>query len=72
VVVALVSFSYGSIVLLWALVRGMEVPGFASLVSLITFLQGVIILMLGLIGEYLWRIFDETNRRPEVVVETEL
>ena len=72
VVVALVSFSYGSIVFLWALVRGMEVPGFASLVSLITFLQGVIILMLGLIGEYLWRIFDETNRRPEVVVETEL
>ena len=72
VVVAVVSFSYGSIVFLWALVRGMEVPGFAALVSLITFLQGVIILMLGLIGEYLWRIFDETNKRPEVVVETEL
>ena len=72
VVVAVVSFTYGSIVSLWALIQGVQVPGFASLVSLITFLQGVIILMLGLIGEYLWRIFDETNRRPEVVVEIEL
>jgi dolichol-phosphate mannosyltransferase len=55
-----------------SLFRGIEVPGFASLVALITFLQGVIILMLGVIGEYLWRIFDETNKRPETVVEREL
>jgi glycosyltransferase involved in cell wall biosynthesis len=72
VLVAAVSFSYGSAVFLWALFRGVEVPGFATLVALITFLQGLIILMLGIIGEYLWRIFDQTNKRPEVVIETEL
>jgi dolichol-phosphate mannosyltransferase len=38
-------------------------------VALLTFLLGLIILMLGVIGEYLWRIFDETNRRPETVIE---
>jgi dolichol-phosphate mannosyltransferase len=72
VVVAGASFSYGALVVLNSLFRGIEVPGFASLVALITFLQGVIILMLGVIGEYLWRIFDETNKRPETVVEREL
>ena len=72
VVVASISFAYGSIVFLWALLRGIEVPGFASIVALITFLLGIIILMLGVIGEYLWRVFDETNKRPETVVELEL
>jgi dolichol-phosphate mannosyltransferase len=47
----------------------MPVQGFASLVALITFLLGLIIVMLGVIGEYLWRIFDEVNQRPEVVIE---
>ena len=30
---------------------------------------GLIIIMLGIIGEYLWRIFDEVNQRPEVVID---
>jgi len=45
------------------------VKGFASIAALLTFLLGLIIIMLGIIGEYLWRIFDETNKRPEVVIE---
>jgi dolichol-phosphate mannosyltransferase len=72
VIVAGASFAYGASVVINALVRGIEVPGFASLAALVTFLQGVIILMLGVIGEYLWRVFDETNKRPETVVEIEL
>lgn len=72
VVVAAASFGYGASVVLHALVKGVDVPGFASLVALVTFLQGLIIVMLGVIGEYLWRIFDETNKRPETVVEEEL
>lgn len=72
VLVAGISFAYGASVALTAVLQGLEVPGFAAIVALITFLLGVIILMLGLIGEYLWRIFDETNKRPETVVEKEL
>jgi dolichol-phosphate mannosyltransferase len=44
-------------------------PGFATVTSLITFLLGLVIVMLGVIGEYLWRIFDEVNKRPESVIE---
>ena len=72
VLVAGLSFAYGTSVVINALLRGFEVPGFASIVALITFLLGIIILMLGVIGEYLWRVFDETNKRPESVVEVEL
>jgi len=68
-VVAGLSIFYGAVVLLVALVHGSDVPGFATVVSLITFLLGLIICMLGVIGEYLWRIFDEINKRPDAVIE---
>jgi polyisoprenyl-phosphate glycosyltransferase len=67
-IVSLVSFTYGSAVVVAALVGNVPVPGFSTIVALVTFLLGLIILMLGVIGEYLWRVFDETNGRPEAVI----
>lgn len=69
VVVALCSFLYGGTVVASALFHQIAVEGFATVVALVTFLLGLIIVMLGIIGEYLWRIFDETNKRPETVIE---
>lgn len=69
VIVALASFCYGFFVIGLALNQGNPVAGFPTIVALITFLLGLIIMMLGIIGEYLWRIFDETNLRPETVIE---
>ena len=46
-----------------------DVRGFATLVTLISFLLGLTISMLGIIGEYVWRIFDDVNKRPETVIE---
>ena len=46
-----------------------DVAGFPTLVALISFLLGVVIIILGIIGEYVWRIFDEVTTRPEVVVD---
>ena len=68
-IVSIVSFLYGTSVITHAWLGGIPVQGFATVVALITFLLGLIILMLGLIGEYLWRVFDETNRRPETVID---
>lgn len=68
-IVSFCSFFYGGVVVTSALFHQIPVEGFATVVALITFLLGLIILMLGLIGEYLWRIFDETNKRPETVIE---
>jgi dolichol-phosphate mannosyltransferase len=68
-IVATASFMYGMAVGLAALFGNIPVSGFATLAILITFLLGLIIVMLGIIGEYLWRIFDEVNRRPETVID---
>jgi len=67
--VSIVSFGYGVIVVLNALIGNMEVPGFATITALITFLLGLILVMLGFVGEYLWRILEEVQDRPESVVE---
>jgi dolichol-phosphate mannosyltransferase len=69
VFVAGLSFVYGSTVVINALLGNVPVAGFASLASLISFLLGLVIIMLGIIGEYLWRIFDEINKRPEAVID---
>lgn len=69
VIVAVLSFLYGISVVIHALLGQVPVAGFASLAALITFLLGLVIVMLGIIGEYLWRVFDESNKRPEVVID---
>jgi len=67
--VAILSFSYGVLVTVKALLGKIPVVGFASIAALITFLLGLVIVMLGLIGEYQWRVFDEVNQRPEVIID---
>ena len=67
--VSLASFGYGSVIAINA-ARGIaDVPGFPTLVVVISFLLGVVIMMLGIIGEYIWRIFDEVSRKPEAVID---
>ena len=68
-IVSLLSFSYGAFIVYSRIVGYREVAGFAALVALITFLLGVVMLILGIIGEYVWRIFDEVTTRPEAVVD---
>jgi dolichol-phosphate mannosyltransferase len=67
-IVSLLSFAYGAYIVTITLLNR-EVAGFATLVALITFLLGVVMIILGIIGEYVWRIFDEVSTRPEAVVE---
>lgn len=69
VLVSIVSFGYGTLVLLSALDGKRAALGFASLATILSFLLGLIIIMLGVIGEYIWRIFDEISRRPESVID---
>lgn len=69
VLVSLTSFAYGIFIIANAIMGRIDVRGFATTVTLISFLLGIIIVMLGIIGEYLWRIFDEINQRPETVID---
>lgn len=66
---ALLSFLYGLFVVGNALFGKIEMAGWATIIALITFLMGLIMIMLGIIGEYLWRILDESRKRPAYVID---
>jgi len=68
-VISLLSLGYAVWIIINAILGNTDVRGFATIVSLIAFLQGIVIFMLGVIGEYIWRIFDEVNQRPEAVID---
>ncbi|MBM7866624.1 glycosyltransferase [Heliobacterium gestii] len=69
ITVSFLSCIYGTLIVVSALFGEKDVPGFATLASLMAFLLGIIMFMLGIIGEYLWRVFDEVNNRPESVID---
>ena len=50
------------------LIYGIDVPGYATIVVSITFFAGIQLLSLGIIGEYIGRIFAEVKRRPLYLV----
>jgi polyisoprenyl-phosphate glycosyltransferase len=67
--VATLSFVYGLYILINGLLGRIEVPGFTTIIVLMTFFSGLILVMLGIIGEYLWRVFDATQKKPESVID---
>jgi len=66
-VVSLFAFLYIVVVIVLKAV-GISWPGYSSLMASILFLGGVQLLMIGIMGEYLGRIFDEVKRRPLYLV----
>jgi polyisoprenyl-phosphate glycosyltransferase len=68
-IVASLSFLYGLYIGVNAILGRVDQPGFATLVVLITFFSGLILVMLGIIGEYLWRVFEATQNKPESVID---
>lgn len=67
--VAMLSFLYGAYIVVNALLGNVDIKGFATLVALISFFSGLILFMLGVLGEYLWRVFASVNNMPEAVIE---
>jgi glycosyltransferase involved in cell wall biosynthesis len=66
---SLFAFIYMIIVLVKSLIWGDPVDGYPSLMSIILFLGGAILLALGIIGEYLGIIYHETKKRPGYFVK---
>ena len=69
IAVAIVSFLYGTYIVVMALLGHVAIRGFATLVALLSFFSGLILFMLGVLGEYLWRVFDAVNHMPEAVID---
>lgn len=63
------AFVYGAIIIYKTLVYGSSVAGYPSLMVVVLFLGGIQLVGLGIIGEYLGRMFDETKNRPLYLVQ---
>jgi dolichol-phosphate mannosyltransferase len=61
---ALVGLIFGLTVIYEKLSGSTVSQGTASLIALVSFSSGLILLTLGIIAEYIWRIWDEVNKRP--------
>ena len=68
-VVALAALVYGCFVVIRTLLFGNPVAGYPSLLTIVLFLGGLQLMTLGVIGEYLGRVFNETKHRPLYYVE---
>lgn len=58
------AFAYGTYMIIRTLLFGNPVPGYPSLIVIVLFLGGVQLIAIGVLGEYIGRIFTETKRRP--------
>jgi dolichol-phosphate mannosyltransferase len=68
VFIAILSFAYGFVIASSAIFGNVQVPGFVTLAVLISFFGGMILMTLGVVGEYLWRVFEAVSGKPEAVV----
>jgi glycosyltransferase involved in cell wall biosynthesis len=69
IAIASLSFFYAVIIIAKTLLLGQDVPGYASLITVILFMGGTQLVSLGIIGEYVSRIFWETKQRPIYTVD---
>ncbi len=67
--VALLSFLYILVIITKVIFFGIDMPGYASLMSVILFLGGMQLISIGVLGEYLGRMFLEVKQRPVFVIE---
>lgn len=62
--ISLAAFVYAGIIIIKTLMFGVDTQGYASLMTVILFLGGIQLMSLGILGEYIGRIYHETKRRP--------
>lgn len=66
--VAFLAFCYGLFLVLRTLIFGVDTPGYASLMVVTLFIGGLNLLSLGIVGEYVSRIFLEVKQRPLYII----
>lgn len=68
-IVSFFAFIYASFLILRTLIMGVDLPGYASLVVIILFLGGLQLIGVGILGEYVGRIYMESKRRPPFIID---
>ncbi len=63
-----IGFTYIAFRAIRALIHGIDVPGFESIIAIMLFFGGLQLITLGILGHYIGRIYDETKGRPLYIV----
>lgn len=71
VVFSTLAFIMGAYIVLMTLFYGASVPGYTSMIVMILFFGGVQLTSVGVLGEYIGRIYLESKRRPSYIIEGE-
>ena len=68
-IIAIFSFFYGIYTIVMKLFFSVDVKGFTTIIVIVLFTSGVQLIMLGVVGEYLWRNLEETRKRPVFIID---
>jgi len=68
-VLAILGFGYAIFIIIARIVTGFPIEGWASLMVVVLLVTGTQLVLLGILGEYLWRNLDETRRRPLYLID---
>ncbi len=71
-VVAMLAFAYGAYVTVEKLLFGNNLPGWPTVVAGIMFFNGIMLLSIGILGEYVGRIYEEVKQRPLYIISGEI
>ena len=69
--VATIAIFYGLWIILSTFLFGIQTPGWATIVTAISFFGGLQLFAIGVVGEYVGRVFDEVKHRPHYIVDQE-
>lgn len=67
--ISALAFIYGSFTVIKTLIYGIDAPGYASTITIMLFLGGVQLIGIGVMGEYIGRLYMESKRRPTYIIE---
>ncbi len=68
VLISLISFLYAALIMMRTILIGADLPGYASLIVAILFLGGIQLIGIGVLGEYIGRIYIDVKRRPHYFI----
>jgi dolichol-phosphate mannosyltransferase len=68
-IISFLGFIYAIVIAYSRLINNTPFDGWAPIMILILIIGGLLMLMLGIIGEYVWRTYDETRKRPIYIIK---
>lgn len=68
--VSLLAFGYGALLIAHTVVTGIQLPGYVSTLTAILFMGGLQLLSIGILGQYIGRIYQEVKQRPRYLIRS--